>query len=503
MAIATVCWSVVPAAAAVFLLLEGTGAGETPNLPRPNIVLILADDMGYGDIGCYGCTDTRSPALDRLAGQGVRFTNFYANAPECTPTRTALMTGRYQQRVGGLECAIGTGNVGRYDDAIRLANRHELGLPVGQTTIIRLLKQVGYEAAGFGKWHLGYEPKFWPLEHGFDHFFGPLGGGVDYYFHTEWHGWHVLHENGRPVHRDGYMTDLITDGAVEFVRRHDKPTPFFLYGPYTAPHTPLQPPDDKPTVARTKENWNQGTRKTYALMVERLDRGIGRILEALDKARLSDNTLVIFASDNGGTRTARNAPFSGYKGGLMEGGIRVPCIARWPGVLPQGKVTEWMAISMDFSVSIVRAAGATWPTDRPPDGIDILKLIEEDRPPEPRALFWRQRRGDLTWRAVRHGPLKYLWRQDGPEKEEYLFDLVRDPAEKNSLVRSRGDDLARLKRRHRLEVDVRHEVLSPEHFMHQLSHVMQILITDLHETGPALVQQCSRQTHTVAQIAQV
>ena len=355
------------------------------------------------------------------------------------------MTGRYQQRVGGLECAIGTGNVGRYDDAIRLAEQHDLGLPTSQTTIVRLLKQAGYTLVGFGKWHLGYEPKFGPLEHGFDHFFGPLGGGVDYYYHCEWDGTPMLYEDEKPVRREGYMTDLITEAALEFLEKDKGRKPFLLYLPYTAPHTPLQAPDDKPAKARTKEDWNQGTRATYAKMVERLDTGIGKILAAIDRKGLAHSTLVIFASDNGGTRTGRNAPFSGTKGGLFEGGIREPCIVRWPGKLPEGKVTDQPAIMMDLSASIVRIAGAAWPKAHPPDGIDILQHLQEDRPTRPRTLFFRQRRGDRTWRAVRDGALKHLTRRDGEQLKEYLFDLKADPGEKNNLLRARPDEAQRLK----------------------------------------------------------
>jgi len=412
---------------------------------RPNIVLLLADDLGYGDLGCYGCPDVRTPVLDRLAAQGVRFTNFYANAPECTPTRTALMTGRYQQRVGGLECAIGTGNVGRYDDAVRLADRHDLGLPTAENTLIRLVKQAGYTVVGFGKWHLGYERKFWPLEHGFDRFFGSIGGGVDYYYHTEWDGVPMLFENDRPIRREGYMTDLITLAAVEFVRGYGGSKPFFLYVPYTAPHTPLQLPDAKPQVPRTQENWNEGTWETYAAVVERLDQGIGEILDALDKKGLGNDALVIFASDNGGTKTARNAPFSGHKGGLFEGGIRVPCIVRWPGVLPEGQVTDQATLTLDLSRSIVRVAGVSPPADRPFDGIDVLGHLERRRPTQSRTLFWRQRRGERTWRAVRAGALKYLTRRDGDRLEEHLFDLEADLAEKDNLLDSRPDDAKRLR----------------------------------------------------------
>lgn len=433
----------------LFFLLSAVAvaaAGESPRESRPNIVLIVADDLGYGDLACYGCPDTRTPVLDRLAAEGVRFTNYYANAPECSPTRTALMTGRYQHHVGGLECAIGTGNVGRYDDAIRLAERHDLGLPTSETTIVRLLKEAGYTAVGFGKWHLGYEPKFGPLEHGFDHFFGPLGGGVDYYFHCEWDGVPMLYEDQKQVRREGYMTDLITDGAERFVRDYASRKPFFLYLPYTAPHTPLQGPGEKPTAAKTKENWNQGTRATYVKMVERLDSGIGKILAAVDDRGFAPNTLVVFFSDNGGTKTGRNAPFSGYKGGLFEGGIREPCIVRWPGVLPEGKVSDQMSITLDLSKSIVRAAGGELPRQRCFEGIDILEHVEQGRPTVPRTLFWRQRRGERTFRAVRDGRLKYLTIGDGDRVDEHLFDLEADPGEKKNLLTSRPEDTGRLKK---------------------------------------------------------
>ena len=182
---------------------------------RPNIVLIMADDLGYGDVGCYGCSDIRTSAIDSLAVEGVRFTTFYANAPECTPTRTALLTGRYQHRVGGLECALGIGNVGRYDDAIRLRQTNDLGLPAKETSIARILKSAGYATAICGKWHLGYEEKFSPNHHGFDHAFYALGGGMDYFHHVEPppSNMHALYLNGKPVRRKGYFTDLLTDEA--------------------------------------------------------------------------------------------------------------------------------------------------------------------------------------------------------------------------------------------------------------------------------------------------
>ncbi len=431
-----------------FAALSAAGAGchfgGSPAARGPNIVLIMADDLGYGDVGCYGRRDVRTPAIDGLATEGVRFTTFYANAPECTPTRTGLLTGRYQHRVGGLECALGTGNVGRYDDAIRLRETRDLGLPAEQTSIARMLKDAGYATAVCGKWHLGYEPKFFPARHGFDYWFGPIGGATDYFHHRETTGEPALYQNDWPIEREGYMTDLITEEAVKFIERR-KTVPFFLYVAYTAPHAPYQGPDDKGPKPVSQEDYDKGSPETYAAMIERMDEGISRILSTLKDEGVADNTLVIFMSDNGANKSGVNSPFSGYKGNVFEGGIRVPCIARWPGVLACGAVSDQPCMTMDFSRSIVRVAGARPPADRPFDGMDILQAVETNRPIQKRTLFWRIRRGQATRKAVRDGSLKYIWLQDGGDIKEYLFDLERDPAEKDNLLDSRKEDGQRLK----------------------------------------------------------
>ncbi|MCH5375756.1 MAG: sulfatase-like hydrolase/transferase, partial [Planctomycetes bacterium] len=264
---------------------------------RPNLVLIMADNLGHGDLGCYGCRDIPTPHIDHLASEGVRFTNFYANGPECSPTRTALLTGRYQQRVGGLECAIGSGNVGRYDDAIWLAEQGRLGLPPGESTLIKLLKTAGYRTVGLGKWHLGYEKQFLPPRHGFDYFLASLGGTIDYFYHNEPDGTPVLYENDQPVRREGYFTDMITDGATSFLRNHPKDSPFFLYLPYTAPSAPFQHPDRKPdrpkvSTAWDAGDWQAGTRDVLRLIIQRLDQGVGRVLQTLEETGRTGNTLV-------------------------------------------------------------------------------------------------------------------------------------------------------------------------------------------------------------------
>ncbi len=425
-------------------LLSNTGLAASDKR-KTNIVYIMADDLGYGDLSCYGCRDIRTKHIDDLANQGVRFTNFYANHPECTPTRTALLTGRYQHRFGGLECAIGIGNVGRYDDAIRLRAENELGLPTQAVTIAELLKKEGYSTALYGKWHLGYEEKFNPTNHGFDDFFGVIGGNCDYFHHTEPQGLHVLYKNKKEVHRDGYMTDLITEESVDFINR-SKEDPFFLYVSYTAPHSPYQGPDDKTGEPVPQDEWNEGTRATYIEMVERMDYGIGQIVATLEKNGLADNTLVIFASDNGANRKGRNYPFSGYKGGLFEGGIRVPCVVRWPGHIPAGTESGHMCITMDLSLSMMRAANVVIPPDKEFDGADILKQVEEQQPITERTLFWRARRGERTWKAVRDVSLKYIYRRDGEKVTEYLFNLEKDPMEKKNLIDQQPNDVIRLKR---------------------------------------------------------
>lgn len=409
---------------------------------RPNLVLLLADDLGYGDLGCYGCPDIRTPHLDRLAREGLRLTQFYANGPECTPTRAALLSGRYPQRAGGLECAIGLGNVGRYDDAIRLAGQRQLGLPAAQSVLARGLKAAGYQTAIFGKWHLGYEPQFAPRQHGFDRFFGPLGGAVDYFFHREPGGEPMLYENEQPVTREGYLTDLIADEACRFVRQARPP--FFLYVPFTAPHSPYQGPLDRPAAPVTLEASNRGSRATYAAMVERLDAAIGRILAALEEVGAAQSTLVVFASDNGGTTYSRNDPFSGRKGTTYEGGIRVPCLVRWPGKLPAGSTSDEIGVTMDLTASFLAVAGAAPPDGAKLDGIDVIGHWREGVPLPARTLFWRQRRGELTWRAVRDGSWKLVSRADATQRRDQLFNVASDPAEQRDLAQEQPQTLHRL-----------------------------------------------------------
>lgn len=430
-------------ALALMPVASGTAA-ETP----PNIVFVLADDLGYADVRCYGAPDARTPNIDRLSREGIKFTNCYAVAPQCTPSRTAFLTGRFPQRVGGMECAIGTGNVGRYDDAIALARRGELGLPPDMAVLAPALKSAAYSNAIFGKWHLGYEPKFHPFGQGFDEFTGFLGGNVAYFRHHELSDLDVYLRGREPVDREGYMTDLITEDSVDFLNRRgdDKDRPFFLFVSHAAPHFPFQGPNDRDPEP-TAETWTRGTRESYVAMLESLDASVGLLLKTLEENGQAENTIFVFASDHGAMPPGLNTPWRDYKSTLFEGGIRVPCLVRWPGVLEAGRTSTQVATLMDLTASFLNAAGVDVPDGKPLDGIDILDHVRQQRSDIPRTLGWRYRRGDLTWRAIREANLKLVVRHQGDDVERWLFDLGNDPAETTNLLSKRPQVRDRLEER--------------------------------------------------------
>jgi N-acetylgalactosamine-6-sulfatase len=420
------------------------GAESAPE--RPNIVFILADDLGYGDLACFGAKDVRTPHIDSLARDGVRFTNAYANGPECTPSRTAILSGRHPQRAGGMECPIGTGNVGRYDEAIRLRERNDLGLPPRMAVLAPGLKSAGYATALIGKWHMGYDAKFNPLDQGFDRFFGILGGNVDYYRHRELSELPVFFRDRSPVQQKSYMTDLLRDEAVSFVREQRAGgTPFFLFLSLTAPHFPFQPPGRPNDPMPTAAEWTKGTRENYVAMIHSMDTAVGAVLAALKARNLEKNTLVVFASDHGAMLPGSNAPWRDFKETLFEGGIRTPVIARWPARMSAARVDERGWTLMDLTASYLQLAGARPPGDRVLDGHPVLVDVIDNRETPARDFFWRARRGDRTWRAVRSGPLKFLSREDAGVRQEWLFNLQDDPGEKTDLLASQGAAASRLR----------------------------------------------------------
>lgn len=434
------------------VVLPGVCLSPAASADDPNIVLILADDLGYGDLGCYGHPSAKTPNIDRLAREGVRFTQHYSNGPECSPTRTALLTGRYPQRAGGLECAIGTGNVGRYDEAIRLAKIRQLGLPADQAVIPLALNAEGYVTGVFGKWHLGYEPQFNPLMHGWHEFFGYLGGNVHYFNHRELSDLHVLFRGRLPVYRKGYMTHLITEDSLAFIERHKK-RPFFLYVSHECPHFPFQGPQDADKLV-TAENWTKRDPQTYVAMLEDLDREVGRLVAGIERAGLTRKTLVIFVSDNGGlSGAAHMGPLRGAKGTTWEGGIRVPLILRWPSVIKANQVSRQVCATFDLTHSLLTMVGRD---ASKLDGQDLLGQVVAQRSPQPRTLFWRGKRGKRTWSAVRDADLKYVRLRDGKRVSEWLFDLATDIGEAKDLRTARPKDVQRLRAKlERWEADVK------------------------------------------------
>ena len=401
----------------------------------PNLVFVLADDLGYADVGCYGARASFTPNLDRLAAEGLRFTDAYANSPVCSPTRFALMTGRYQYRLrGAAEEPIGSAARGRDD----------LGLPASHPTLPSLLRDSGYRTALIGKWHLGYAPHFSPLASGYDTFFGPLGGGVDYFSHRDWAGVHDLYEGSNQVRRSGYLTDLISERACEVIHRL-RSAPFMLSVHYTAPHWPWETRDDAGESARIGSailHVDGGSVDTYRTMIRQMDEGIGAILAALESSGLAEDTLVVFTSDNGGERFSDTWPFVGRKMDLLEGGIRVPLIARWPNAVPSGAVTAQTTITMDWVATMLDAAGVDAHPDYPLDGASLLATFADPTRVVERELYWRMKHRDQ--RAVRHGDWKYL-AQDG---FNYLYDLSHDSRERANLARREPARLRDLQQRY-------------------------------------------------------
>lgn len=413
----------------------------------PNIVFILADDFGYGDLGCMGCKDISTPHIDSLARDGVKFTDFYANAPVCTPTRVGFITGRWQQRCG-IEFAFGymVEQLRRVNgEWVPEPDMHALGLPLSEVTLATKLKAAGYTTGAFGKWHLGYADKYNPVNRGFDEYFGELLGHADYYKHTYFDGTYALRDGLEPVKLEGYFTDLVNNRAAKFIRDNQS-KPFFLYVPHLAVHAPFQPPDAPETPMVTKESMLTGSRAIYKAMVERIDDGVGMILDELEKNGLTDNTLVVFSSDNGGERWASNLPLFHHKNTLWEGGIRVPCLMRWPAKLPKGKVTSQMAITMDLHATFLKMAGAEaqTPANKPLDGIDLMPLLTGDAKPVDRTFYWRMDRSIRKQKAIRHGKWKYV--NDG-NTMDLLFDLEADISEHTNLGYQHPEVVTDLKER--------------------------------------------------------
>ena len=391
-----------------------------------NFIFILADDLGYADLGCYGGRAPTSPNIDRMAEQGLRFTRGYSNSAVCSPTRFALATGRYQYRLrAAAEEPIGSAMRG---DKV-------MGLPPSHPTIASRLREADYRTALIGKWHLGFPPHFSPQASGYDEHFGPLSGGVDYHTHQDSFGVHDLFDNGTEVNRDGYLTDLLSTRAAEFVTRCGKDKkPFLLSLHYTAPHWPWETRDDGALAKKFGKAYpiyhlDGGNIHVYQRMIHHMDEGIGRVLAALDDQGLADDTIVVFTSDNGGERFSDSWPLVGGKMDLMEGGIRVPYVVRWPARTPAGTTTDQLAITMDWVPTFFEAAGTAAHPDYPSDGVSLVKQLSQPDAIVDRPLFWRMKHHEQ--RAMRVDRWKYL----KVDEHEYLFDVVTDERERANLAR--------------------------------------------------------------------
>lgn len=411
-------------------LLTAFGAGILfADKPAPNLVVILADDLGYADVGFNGCTDIPTPHIDTIASEGVRFGSAYVTYPVCGPSRAGLMSGRYPQRFG-----FERNPQYRTDDP-------GMGLPPSEQTIASALKQVGYTSGIVGKWHLGAHPDLHPLERGFDYFYGHLGGGHRYFPEEltirgsyaakdeaqSYRTW-ILH-NHEPVKPAKYLTDVFSDAAVEFISEHHQ-SPFFLYLSYNAPHAPLQATDEYlsrfPDIKDPK-------RRTYAAMVSAMDDGVGRVLAALKEHGLDGNTLVFFLSDNGGptqNNGSRNTPLRGNKGDVWEGGWRVPFALRWTGALPAGSHYDKPVSALDIFATISALAEAPVDSGKPLDGVNLIPFLKGDKTgPAHEAVYLRK--FDQQAYAVRRGDFKLVI--PGKAGSPLLFDLNRDIAERNNV----------------------------------------------------------------------
>lgn len=401
---------------ATLLLLAGTCFAVNfsfAQINKPNVIYIMTDDLGYGDLGVHGQKQFSTPNIDKLAAEGIRFTNAYAAHSLCTPTRAAFMTGRYPARttVGLIEPLTGSPKDSAY------------GLSKNDPSIASIMKANGYTTMLVGKWHLGFKKEFSPNENGFDYFFGFHSGAIDYISHVENGNKPDLFENDSLIEVNGYMTDMLASKAASLISKKHT-APFFLVLNFNAPHWPWQAPTSRP-YQDTMDFRVGGSKEIYMEMMRSLDNAIGTVMQALEQSGLAKETLVIFTNDNGGERFSNNGVFSNSKGSLWEGGIRVPAFVRWPGKIKPGTSTSQMAITMDWSATILAAAGASIPGSATLDGIDLLPICKGERDQVERTFFWRtfQRKDQ---QAIRQGRWKYL----KVEADEYLFDIINDPSEK-------------------------------------------------------------------------
>jgi len=406
------------AAASPLALLAGSKAAQAALAP-PNILFILADDFGYADLSCYGRPDYKTPQIDRLASQGMKFMQAYANSAVCTASRVALITGRYQYRLPiGLEEPLTNRNV---------------GVPPDHPTLPSLLRKSGYGTALIGKWHLGPLPDYGPLKSGYDHFWGFRGGALDYFTHKSGGpktDTDDLWDGDVKIHQNGYLTDLLAEQAIKSINGYTKEhKPFFISLHFNAPHWPWEGPGDEAEARKLTNlgDFDAGTIATYGRMVGELDLQVGRVLKALDATGAARNTIVVFTSDNGGERFSDTWPFTGKKTELLEGGLRIPAVVRWPGHIKPRSTTQQVSMTMDWLPTLLAAAASQPDPAYLSDGINLLPVLTQNAAPTPRRIYWRYRSN--AQQAVRDGDMKYLKLNDNT----FLFNVVEDPLERANL----------------------------------------------------------------------
>jgi arylsulfatase A len=411
---------------AAALALRGCVSGSSN---KPNVILILADDLGYGDVGCYGSRIINTPHIDALAKSGMRFTDFHSNGPMCSPTRAAVLTGRYQQRCG-------------IEGVLSVKSNRDAGMAPEEVTFAEVLNGAGYATACLGKWHLGYTVPFIPVNQGFDTFRGFMAGGSDYHSHINRSGEPDWWKDDKLVPEEGYTTDLLTDHGIRFIEQN-KDKPFCVYIPHQAVHFPFQGPNDEADRVIGGDYWSKAKygrryddvkdrKAAYKEMIESLDANVGRIVAAVKQLGLEQKTLIFFTSDNGAYRwVGSNLPCRGQKTDLWEGGHRVPAVAYWPGNIKAGTVTGETTMTMDLFPTMVAMADAKLPKGLKLDGTSLLALLLEGKKLPQRTLFWRFRKEH----AVRKGPWKLLVRGEN----QYLFNVDDDIGEENNLLEAKPD----------------------------------------------------------------
>lgn len=409
---------------------------------RPNILLIVSDDQGYADLGCCGDPELRTPNLDRLASEGIRLTSFYVSWPACTPSRGSILTGRYPQR-NGLYDMIRNNEVDyghRFTEAeYAVSPEMTLGLDLREVVIAQPLKKAGYRTAVVGKWDSGRARRFLPLQRGFDFFYGFCNTGIDYFTH-ERYGVPSMFRGNELVKEEGYATHLFEREALNFLRE-ESDQPFFLYVAFNAPHSASnldrpgpQAPEEYAALYGAPPH---PKRRNHRASLTAMDESIGHILEELERMGVADNTLVVFFSDNGGSGLANNGPLRGRKAQMFEGGLRVPLLARWPGRISAGVVSDAFLTTLEIFPSLLAVAGAARPDGVVLDGFNMMPVLGGDAESQRREMYW-QRRGD---RAARFENWKWVESEAGGG----LFDLSTDVGEQQDLSSSEPERLARMK----------------------------------------------------------